>query len=105
MANPETLLQRDIVQAIEAMGLSVYRMNAGGYRGRAQLHPAGTPDLLVLLPLGSVVWIEVKNDDGRLSETQREAHEALARQGHSVHVVRSVDEALHACVVDSREKS
>lgn len=56
----------------------------------------GTPDVMVMLPGGSVVWIEVKTPTGRVSKTQKAWHARAGKMGHTVHVVRSVQEAVDA---------
>ena len=94
MANPETELQRDITDALTAHGCLVYRLNSGGYRARVQLCPPGTPDLIAISPGGSVMWLEVKLPDGRVSDTQHEHHATLRGHGQLVAVVRSVEQAL-----------
>jgi hypothetical protein len=55
----------------------------------------GEPDVLVGR-LGTLTLIEFKSRDGRLSEEQRAAHDAWARVGVRVAVVRSPREALDA---------
>ena len=63
----------------------------------------GSPDLLVLLaPAGKVIFLEVKTEDGVLSDAQIEWHGSARRHGASVHVVRSVEEAV-AVVTKERE--
>jgi hypothetical protein len=56
---------------------------------------AGAPDLLIYRH-GKHALIEVKSDTGRLSPAQVEMHTRLAKQGWTVHVVRSQDEAVRA---------
>ena len=96
MANPETELQRDITDTLTVRGCLVYRLNSGGYRSRVQLCPPGTPDLLVVAPDGSVIWMEVKLTSGQVSDTQHEHHAKLRAHGQAVAVVRSVAQALDA---------
>lgn len=63
----------------------------------------GSPDLLVLLaPAGKVIFLEVKTEDGTLSDAQIEWHARVRRHGAIVHVVRSVEEAV-AVVSKERE--
>lgn len=60
----------------------------------------GAPDLTVAIP-GRVVFLEVKSPGdknagtrkGSLSDAQREFHARLANIGHTVHLVRSIDDA------------
>ncbi len=68
----------------------------GGRVAKAEgLHP-GFPDLILLRAGGRVGFLEVKAADGRLSPAQVDCHEMLRRQGQSLAVVRSQDEALAA---------
>jgi VRR-NUC domain len=99
--NPETALQKEIVDALRAAGHWVVRVPGQGVLGHGRagafLKPsemAGFPDLLVLLPGGRAVWLEVKTDKGRLNPTQKARIERLRGLGHEAHVVRSTGEAL-----------
>jgi len=53
----------------------------------------GMPDRLILLPEGRVVWVELKTEDGTLSEIQKFQHKKLRDLGQEVVVVWSKDEA------------
>ena len=95
--NPETDLQREIVDALRAEDWLVLRLNSGGRRGRIQLLPAGTPDLLALPPQGAQcgsIWIEVKVPGQEPSRVQREAHTDLRMRGERVATVTSVNAAV-----------
>ena len=52
----------------------------------------GAPDLVVALPEGKVLWLEVKAPKGRIQDSQVLVHEKLGEIGHAIHVVRSIDE-------------
>ena len=90
----EADIQRAIIDHLQALGYLVLRLNAGGYRGRTQLLPPGTPDLLALGDKGAAIWLEVKAEDGRLSDAQTVWHERMRGRGHRVAVVRSVDDVV-----------
>ena len=95
--NPETELQRGIVDAVESEGWRVLRLNSGGRRGRIQLLPAGTPDLLALPPQGArcgLLWIEVKLPGQEPSAVQRRMHTDLRMRGERVAPVTSIDAAV-----------
>lgn len=47
----------------------------------------GWPDLCVLLPMGRTLWIELKMNNGRVSEDQKALSEEMSRLGHINHVV------------------
>ena len=54
----------------------------------------GLPDRLVLLPGGTVVWVELKRPvGGRVASAQRVAHETLRRLGQRVELVWSKEDA------------
>ena len=66
----------------------------------------GAPDLVVALPNGRVLWLEVKAPKGVLSDNQVLVHERLGEIGHTVYVVRSIDdvkEILHKINITTRE--
>ena len=52
----------------------------------------GAPDLVIALPDGKVLWLEVKAPKGRVQDSQVLVHEKLGEIGHAIHVVRSIDE-------------
>lgn len=59
-----------------------------------KLGEPGTPDLLVLLPFGRALWLELKTETGKVSVVQRAWHARALKLGHRTHVCRSVDEAV-----------
>lgn len=101
-ANPESAIQRAIMETLGYHGLLVVRIpgqgvlrNAGTEKARITRSPmSGYPDLLVLGPDGRSAWLEVKTCTGKLSPLQRERIEALGRLGHTAAVVRSPEQAL-----------
>lgn len=101
----ESDLIRSIMQSLAWYDhLHALRLNAGltivtGQDGRRRAIrgvEAGTPDILVMVQGGGVVWLEAKTRTGRLSKPQKAWHARAASMGHTVHVVRSVDDALDA---------
>ena len=50
---------------------------------------AGLPDILVIF-CGDPLFIELKSEKGRVSETQKDVHEALWRSGARVETCRSL---------------
>lgn len=54
---------------------------------------AGVPDRIVLIPGGLVVFVELKNERGRLAPLQRVWHERLLQQGCLYRLVRSEADA------------
>jgi hypothetical protein len=53
---------------------------------------AGIPDRIVMLPLGRAYWVELKADNGKLSEIQKHWHAEAAKLGHTVTVLQGRDE-------------
>jgi len=108
MAQPETLLQAEIMAAVGALdGVVVWRNNIGtaahGGSGRRVAYGVGgpgAPDLLCEVRTASgvwaAVWLEVKTPEGSLRPDQRRWHEAARADGRHVHTVRSVADALAA---------
>ena len=56
----------------------------------------GTPDVLVMLRNGRVLWIELKTSTGKLSDAQTAWHARARSMGHDVLVARSVQDAVDA---------
>ena len=56
-------------------------------------HANGMPDRMVLLPGKRVMWVELKTDNGKLSEIQKYQHRILRDLGHEVVVVWNKEEA------------
>lgn len=104
MANAETKIQNNIIAALRRRGVWVFRLSAGtnightpdGRRFANRGVPAGTPDLICLLPGSRVVWLEVKTKTGKLNNNQVKWHGHAGRIGHAVYVVRTTQEAVDA---------
>ena len=62
----------------------------------------GWPDRIILLPAGTLVWVELKRPSGgRVASAQRVAHEDLRRLGQRVELVftkAEVDALISECV-------
>ncbi len=54
----------------------------------------GTPDFVVALPAGRVVWVEAKAKAGKLRPEQQAWLTALRTNGHAAEVVRSFQEFI-----------
>jgi hypothetical protein len=94
----ETALSKSIRKALAALGCWTIRIQSGVipalYNGKKRfIHCAepGTPDVLVLGPLG---FLEIKTAKGKLSADQKRWHDRAAKLGVRVAVVRSVKEAV-----------
>lgn len=81
-------IQRKIVQWLTLKGCHVLKYNVNGY-GKA-----GEPDLICALPNGNgtsfALFIEVKNETGKLSELQKAKLNKLREEGHLALVTRDV---------------
>lgn len=102
---PEESLHRDCVSVLrvyEARGLLSYcHCPNGGYRTKAEAGVfsalgvrAGVPDLLVFLPGGRSVQIELKAGRNGLTAAQKAWHATMKLLGHRISVCRSVDELM-----------
>jgi len=54
----------------------------------------GAPDIMLFLPKGNTIFLELKSDGGRLSQEQKEFAVRAERLGFSFVVVRSLDDIL-----------
>lgn len=79
--------------------LSYFHCPNGGYRSAIEGRVfkslgviPGIPDLIILLPKGRIIFIEVKSEKGRISENQKMFHVELERLGHAVYIIRGVDD-------------
>lgn len=81
----ESTIERRMCQALKSRGAIPVKM---------QDSVSGLPDRVVLLPGGRVVWVELKQEHGRLSEIQKKMIERLRALGHEVHVVYGMEQAM-----------
>lgn len=99
---PEGLVKRSIIDLLNAERIPFHRLNSGtvlvkrGDRKRAiRLAPAGTPDLLALMPgreHRQPVYIEVKAAKGRQSDAQIEFESEAEAWGVPYLLVRDASE-------------
>ncbi len=111
MNHDESILQSQIVQALSLHRIycfSVPNELLGSSKGAARkmaifkamgLRP-GVSDLVVVLP-HRVIFLEVKTPTGRQSPAQKVFQSIVQALGHQYTLVRSVDEALAVCGVQS----
>lgn len=74
----EKSLERYLSEQVARLGgvcLKYYNPNVAGY-----------PDRVILMPGGSVTWVELKGAEGRLSALQRLRVRQLREMGHAVNV-------------------
>jgi hypothetical protein len=77
--------------AIPNAGLRSLRMGA---RMKAEGLRAGMADIGVMLPLGRIVWLEMKSHKGRQSIEQKGFEARCERLGHPYAVAKNFDEAV-----------
>ncbi len=96
----ENAIQRQILDALHAVGAHATRVQAGKVKVRGgwmQLAPEGTADIQVIVPpLARVLWLEVKTSTGKVSEVQVRWAEGQRRLGAGVRTVRTAQEAVVA---------
>ena len=61
---------------------------------KARGYTNGQPDLVVLLPQGKVLLVEVKTPYGRQSDAQKAYQKAAENMGHKYIIWRSLDDAI-----------
>ena len=98
---PEAREQARLVAGLRRAGYMVAAIPNGGSRDareganlKVQGVLAGMPDLVVMLPGGQTVWIEMKAPGGRVSPAQKDVHSRLLELGHRVIVAYSAEEAV-----------
>lgn len=98
----ETALSKAIRDALKRVRhVKVLRLNSGRVRvkgGYVHLCEPGTPDILVMLPHQRVCWLEAKTRDGVVEDDQIEWHAEAVALGHTVHVVRDVQQAVDVVI-------
>lgn len=72
----ESEVEKKLVQGVKKMGGLCLKWVSPGF--------AGVPDRIVILPGGTVFFVELKQDRGRLSPRQKVVHKKLKELGISV---------------------
>ena len=72
------------------------RSRTTGAKLKAEGVLAGMPDLVICLPNGGTLWVEMKNEVGSVSKSQKEVHSRLETLGHTVIVGYGAKEAIKA---------
>lgn len=80
----ESRIERALVRGIKRAGGWAIKLVSPGN--------AGVPDRLVLLPGGLVIFVELKQDTGRLSPLQKEMHTRLRELGMQVRTLYGMDQ-------------
>lgn len=80
----ESTIEARLVRMVRERGGLCYKFVSPG-------NP-GVPDRLVVLPDGRTVYVELKNEVGRLSKLQVWQHEELRKRGADVRTLKSVEQ-------------
>ena len=99
----EDKIQAAIVQLLQNRGLYFCSIPNEGSQDRIRtmrlmgmgLRP-GASDLILILPCGETIWMEVKAPDGKQSESQIKFQKRIEALGHRYILVRSVEDAVHS---------
>lgn len=94
MARSEKEYQRRVTDLLDLFGWRWY------HTWNSRRSAAGFPDLTAVHPVGGVIFVELKSERGRLTETQREWLDALRAAGAKAYLWRdgetSWDEIIRA---------
>lgn len=90
----ESQIERKLVQGVKMLGGVAYKFVSPGN--------TGVPDRLIVLPGGHVCFVELKTDEGQLSNIQKAQIDRLKNLHADVRVVRGmrgVEDFLNWCEV------
>jgi hypothetical protein len=94
LSNPETEIQKEILQYLKLRNIYCWRNNAGlVIKGRViHMSPAGSPDIIGVMPDGRFLGIEVKQPRKDLTDKQAEFMAKLRDNKAYCFVAHSVSE-------------
>lgn len=93
----ESSVERKLGQAVRERGCLYYKFVSPGNNG--------VPDRIILTPSGGVIFVELKQDRGRLSSSQKVQISRIRRHGQRVIVVHGKKDLPGVLqVVDDLEK-
>lgn len=82
----EKQIERHLVEGVRKLGGLCYKFVSPG-------HP-GVPDRMIITPKGSVIFVELKTDTGRLSKLQRYTIGEMQKRGADVRVVWGLESVM-----------
>jgi hypothetical protein len=74
------------------------RSKTTGVKLKAEGVLAGIPDLIIAMPNGGSIWLEMKTKSGKISTVQKEIHSRLNVLGHTVVVGYGAQDAIKQLV-------
>lgn len=98
MNHSESLLQASIVQWLQDNGFYFFSVPNEGHAKKSMPFlkamglRSGVSDLVVILPLGKICFLEVKSQVGTQSEPQKRFQRRVEELGHKYFVVRDLEE-------------
>lgn len=81
----ESLIEKKFVKLLAQLGVETIKLNLQGN--------TGWPDRLVIVPGGSVIWIELKRPGEEPTKLQLYRHGQLRERNHDVRVFDDADKA------------
>lgn len=77
----EKKIERKLQNEIKKRGGLPFKFLSPGY--------SGVPDRIVLLPNGKVYFVEIKSENGKVSQRQKLTHDKLFKLGFAVLILQS----------------
>lgn len=77
-------IERYLTKGIESLGGKCYKW--------VSPNANGVPDRIILLPKGVIIFVELKDYKGRISEVQKIQHRIIENLGFQVHVLNSKEQ-------------
>jgi len=87
MGSKESRVERQLIDGVKALGGKTFKFISPGQ--------AGVPDRVVILPGGTVHFVEVKAQGGRVSKLQQRSLANLRHMGVTALVLTGTDEVRH----------
>jgi hypothetical protein len=87
-------VERFLVKGIEKLGGKCYKW--------VSPNENGVPDRIVLLPKGVIIFVELKNYNGRISQVQKIQHKIIENLGFQVYILNS-KQRVHEFLVFCKE--
>lgn len=87
----EYFIEKQVFLKLRQNGFVVMKIiNEATYNRRHFAVMRGAPDLVAISPDGIVLWLEIKQPKGRLTQIQKIAHETLKNYKQKVYIIRDL---------------